>query len=153
MLTESRKPRYATKPTNDGVVFTDASPAATAYTYTALTHLTLYTAPAEGCIIDSIIASSDDTVNKTIHIGIYDTGTSELHHLNTIVVTLGAGTNGTTQPINILSLTNAEGLPISSNGKRHIRLKSGQLLVVGIVAAPSSGKKVQVVAMPSDFED
>jgi hypothetical protein len=139
-LEAKNKPTFASDLINGVVHFTSAD---TAHTYMNNTNLKIIiTAGVNGALIDAGRMLSDDTITRNVILYVRDGST--LHPINVYVVTLAAGTNGTTLPIDPLSNTLAPHLPVSNQGKRYIRLMAGQELVAGIVTLPTAGKFVSL---------
>jgi hypothetical protein len=147
-LGPGEKPKFATVINNGSVAFNSSSSAAAVGVYT--NYSTLITPGNFGCIVDRISVISTDSSSRLIHIGVWN-GTV-LRHALTVSVPANSGTNGTAAVIDVLSLTNASFLPSGANGKKYMRLKTGELLVAGINGATSSSTIVQVTANGLDFE-
>lgn len=110
------------------------------------TALNLYTAGAtSGGLIDSIAATTDDTSNVTLVLKLND-GTSDFT-IGEVVLTAGAGTDGTDAAQNLLSST---AFPfLQSNGG--LSLGPGYILKVAAKSAITSGKVVHLVAFGGDY--
>src|SRR5215212_6791041 len=141
-LYEDQKPRFATIPNNSVATFTNASSIDSPYIYA--NQQVVWTAGDNGGVLISVGITSDDTVNRNIYLGLRDPANAMFFHILTVVATLGAGTNGTTNTIDGLGITIAAFLESLANAKKGGVFEAGQQLIAGIPVVPSSGKKLQV---------
>ena len=108
----------------------------------------LVTAPAEGCRIDMLFATSDDTSDKDVLLLLND-GTNDIP-IGRVTVVDGAGTNGTDKAVNLLTDTELPFLALSE-GNPALFLKSGWKLRAGMQAAVSADKYVYLVAVGGEY--
>lgn len=109
------------------------------------TALTLYTAGANGALIDNIAVTTDDTSNVTLVLKVND-GTSDFT-IGEIVILDGAGTNGTDPAQNLL---NAVSFPFLQAGGG-LPLGPNFVLKVGAKSAITATKVVHCVAFGGDY--
>jgi hypothetical protein len=150
-LYQDEKARFARVPKGGSVILTNASTLGTLYVYNAAHWKTVYTCGAHGGYVDCLYITTDETVSRGTHIAIYDPITGLFEHINTFTATLGAGTNATTQPINVLGNTVADAMPSAVSGKKNVRMEPGQMLVTTPTQAITAGKSIQVTAKALEF--
>jgi hypothetical protein len=133
------KPNYFNTINNDGVIIDSTI---TAYTigdaYNSSKLKTVFTAGASGAIIDKFSLASTNASTLIVYILTYDG--SVLKFKKAISVAANSGTDGTVAIADVLSSSNSPELPIDSNGKRYMRVKPNHTIVIGVAAAPASGK-------------
>jgi hypothetical protein len=108
---------------------------------------TACTAGANGSKVTGLNVCSDDTSNRTLQVFITRSATDYL--IGTAVITTLAGTDGSTLPIDVLSLI--PGLPVDNDGQRYLFLQSGDTLRVAITSAVTAAKTVHVATEAADF--
>lgn len=141
-------PWFANKPergwasvvTADGAVGLDTNGAA---------WKSVITAPADGLLVDSLIVASNDTAARVLAVAIR-TGTT-INLLGCVNIPANAGTNGTVAAVDLLANTVLLGCPISPQGKRFLRLRPNEELVVGTTSAVSASTAVRVSASGVSF--
>jgi hypothetical protein len=110
----------------------------------------VFTAGAQGSLVDSIRVLSDDSAAKILHL--YVKIGANIYPISAVTVALGSGTNGTALPVDPLSNANASHLPISNQGKRYLRLPAGATIIAGVFAAMTAAKTMWVQVTGLDFE-
>lgn len=106
---------------------------------------TLSTPGTNGRNITSIPCVSDDTAAVTVNLSILKGGTS--YRIGQTVVPIGAGTNGTAKPVNLLNTVDATWLKPDGS----IDLANGAVLQVAANVAVTAAKTVNIVAMGGDY--
>ena len=108
----------------------------------------LVTAPSEGCRIDMLFASSDDTSDVDVLLYLND-GSNDIP-IGRVTVPDGSGTNGTDKAVNLF--TDAE-LPFLAlnEGNPALFLKSGWKLRAGMQAAVTAAKSIYLVAIGGEY--
>lgn len=86
-----------------------------------------------GVLVDSIIISSTDTTNRNLILARMSATT--IRHIGVVPLPANSGSNGTVVSVDPLDGSFIKGLPINNQGKRYIRLKPGESLVWGLLAA------------------
>ena len=107
--------------------------------------ITLVTAGSNGTRIDSISATSDDTVDAILTI-YHSDGTTDFI-LGTLTVSAGSGTDGSTPSVDILNQTD---LPFLRDDLA-LYLENGHSLKLGVSAVLSTGKKIDFVSICGDY--
>ena len=126
--------------------------AATAGTLGANTNaVTVYTAPASGSRIYSLIASTDDTAAVNLFVQM-QTPAGSICPIAQVNVPLSSGNIASTLMVDCLNPSIAVGLPIDNTGKRYIELASGSAIIVSTVANMTALKKCYVTAMAADYQ-
>lgn len=112
---------------------------------------TVYTAPTSatttlgGAIINSLIASTDDTAAVNLFVQTL-TAAGQYRPIAQINVPLSSGNIASTLMIDCLDPTVARGLPYDNTGKPFILLDAGESLVISTVANMTAAKKCYVSA-------
>ena len=106
---------------------------------------TLYTAGAEGALIDNVSVTSDDTAAAILVVTVND-GSSDCQ-IGEVTIPIGAGTDGSTPAVNLLD-------PISmpffqSNGS--LPIGASAVLKVNAKATLTAGKTIKLVAFGGDY--
>lgn len=132
-MQQNQIPKYATQVLYGYAEVLPADGAAALYTDSPA-YKTIYTCPAApngggGALVDHLKICSNDSVARTAFIAIKEG--SNIRHLGAINIPINSGTNGTVAAVDALSNAIITGLPLNSQGKRFIRLKPGQSLVIG----------------------
>lgn len=109
------------------------------------TEKTLVTAGSNGTRIDSIAATSTDTATKILVLSVYDGATS--YPIGEVTIPIGAGTDGSTLAVKVLSLASMPWLDSSGS----IFLASTWSLRVAPKTAVTSAKVTNVVAFSGDY--
>jgi hypothetical protein len=113
-------------------------------------YVDLITASGEGLLIDAIVLTSNDSANRTVIIARKVSGT--YRPIGAVQVLANAGTNGTTASVDALSGAIIAGLPINAQGKRFLRLESGQALAFKVTAAVTNTAGMAVRASVSGVQ-
>lgn len=109
---------------------------------------TLLTAGAIGSRVDSLIATSTDTVSAyVVQLAVQVSGVDYV--LGEVNVPIGSGTNGSAKSVAMLNATDIPGLASSENGSLY--LASGAVLRARVKTAVSGSFKVQVVGMAGNY--
>jgi hypothetical protein len=148
-LTGSEKARFATALTNGEAAFTSADAANTLHA--AANAKQVIAAGAYGTLIDNLVLYSNDTVQRTAYVYLYDGANVQL--FLSINVPPNSGTDGSTAAVDCLNNSNSPFQPINNQGKRYLRLKAGQSIYVGFSAQLTSGKVAYARAAGLDYVD
>jgi hypothetical protein len=112
----------------------------------------VYTAGANGSIIDSIQISTDDAaIAPNIWLFIVGSDGTTVKPLTTVPVVVNSGLTSTVYAVDGLSTTYMTGALIDSNGKRHIRLGANETLRASRLASQTAAKSIWITAMGADF--
>jgi hypothetical protein len=109
----------------------------------------ILTAPADGLLVDSLIVASNDSAARVLAVAVKVGSTINL--IGCVSIPANSGTNGTVAAVDLLANTILLGLPISAQGKRFIRLKPTEILVVGTTSAVTAALSVRVSASGVSF--
>ena len=113
------------------------------------TKKTIFTAGANGSKVVAILAGSTDTAARTAQLWLTRSAVSYL--LGTVVVAIGAGSDGTARTANLMPSTLMDGLPLDNDGQRYLYLESGDTLQVGFTVAVTAAKQIDINAIGADF--
>lgn len=129
------RPIFELTPVNGGAVFLPAD---------TTTKKTLFTAGSFGAQIDAILVSSNDTAAVNLAFYILDTaGTPVYHYIGNAVIPIGSGYTSVVKVDAMVALK-----PANLN---YIRLAPGYSLACNCVAAITTAKQVDVVAVGGQF--
>lgn len=105
----------------------------------------------ENMFVDSLIATSSDSVNQVVIIARKVAGT--YRPIGAVQILANAGTNGTVAAVDLLSGAIIQGLSLNNQGKRYIRIKAGDVLAVKTAAAVTAGTaEVRITGSASKME-
>lgn len=135
------EPWFANKPNRKQVMIVNADGAVGLDT-DSVAWKTLFTAPADGLLVDSLIVSSNDSAARVLALAVKVGASIQL--IGCVNIPANSGTNGTVAAVDLLANTILLGMPISAQGKRYIRLETGESLVVGTTTAVTSTFGVRV---------
>lgn len=149
---------YLTKEANIGVqtlVNADSAPAANAGTSPTNTKL-LFTAGADGAVVNSIIVASDDTAAKYVSIWYEQSGSALKYLIGTVAVAITSGMGSTGVVVNVDFLGNAyiAGLNLNQSGRPVLNLEGGDKLYCSLVpggTAVTASKTLWIQAFGEDF--
>lgn len=111
---------------------------------------TIATAGASGARVNSLMASTDDTVTVNVLLFIYR-GTT-VQPLGMVNIPASSGnTNAARFPVDLLDPTNLPGLPIDNTGKRYIELGPNDVLKCGALANLTAAKTCYVTAQGAQY--
>ena len=111
---------------------------------------TIYTAPATGARVYSLIASTDDTAAVNVRFYIKSSG-GNARPIANVNIPLGSGDTASKLMVDCLNPLVAVGLPIDENGKRYIEMGNGDLLVAHTIVAMTAAKNCFITAMGADY--
>jgi hypothetical protein len=111
---------------------------------------TIYTGGANGSKITAVIATSSDTSNRDVTIGISRSGT--FFPLATITVPLTAGQAAGVSAVNLLDPTIMKGLPVDNDGQVYIYLSDAtDLLQAKALTTVTTAKEIDINSFGADF--
>ena len=111
----------------------------------------LFTAGAEGSVIKSLTANSDDTSSRVLVIYISpDAGTTK-YPIGSVSITTLAGQTGALSQIDILASSVFLGLPLDQSGRPVLPLAATYRVYVGVQVAVTAAKFLNVHAMGEDY--
>lgn len=110
---------------------------------------TIFTAGANGSLIQSIGLSSTDTSNQTINFFITRSATNYL--ICTIQAPLSAGNATGTASVDVMRHANWPWLQRDMAGNPQLRLKSGDTLTMASTGTITAGKLITVIADGEDL--
>jgi hypothetical protein len=134
----SASPAFIASPKNPAVAFANAD--ATAYK-------TLMTAGSSGSRLDSLIASSTDTVANVMQLAV--TKSAVDYVIGEVAIPANAGTNGTVKSVAVLNPTDIPGLAYTEGGALY--LESGVVLKARMKTAVAGAFGVQLLGVGGDF--
>ena len=106
-----------------------------------------YTAGAYGGMVESLMASTNDTV--TVNVFVYGLDGATVHPFGIVNVPLSSGNLGTAANVDLIN--GLVGLPINSVYKKYIPLRANMTLKVAVLAAMSLNKILWVESTGVDF--
>ena len=106
-----------------------------------------YTAGAYGGMVESLMASTNDTV--TVNVFIYGLDGATVHPFGIVNVPFSAGNLGTVPNVDLIN--GLIGLPINSVYKKYIPLRANMTLKVAVLAAMTVNKILWVKSTGVDF--
>lgn len=96
-------------------------------------YVDLITAAGDGLLVDGVIVTSNDSAARVVILAV-KVG-SAYRPIGAVNVAANSGTNGTAVSIDMLSGAVLVGLPINNQGKRFLRLASGEALAFKVTSA------------------
>jgi len=126
------KPLFELIPINAGITIVNAD---------ASTVKTILTAGVNGCRIDGVLISSDDTAAVNLAFSIDISGTN--YYIGNVLVPIGSGYTTVVRVDAIVTLAPAN--------QTFIQMPSGAKLEVNAVATVTSGKTVTIIAIGGNF--
>lgn len=115
----------------------------------ASTLKTLLTAANPSSRVRALQASSDDTSARVIKLWITRSAVDYL--IGAVSVAAGAGNDGTTAAVNLLSTTLMPSLPRDENGNPYINLENGDVLKASSTTTVTSAKTVHITGEAANF--
>ena len=106
---------------------------------------TIYTAGADGALVDSVFVTSDDTSDVVLNVFVNNGSTSFL--IGAVTIPTLSGTDGTAPAINLLNL---DSLPALQAGGG-LTLQSGHKLNVSAQVTVTAAKTVTITAAGGDY--
>lgn len=106
---------------------------------------TLYTAGANGALVDSVAVVSDDTADAVINVIVNDGSTS--YSIGQVNVLAGAGTDGVAKAQNLLNLQDIPALQINGG----LALGPNAVLKVSANSTVTAAKTVTFTAIGGDY--
>jgi len=106
-----------------------------------------YTAGAYGGMVESLMASTNDTV--TVNVFVYGLDGATVHPFGIVNVPLSSGNLGTAPNVDLIN--GLAGLPINSVYKKYIPLRANMTLKVAVLAAMTLNKILWVKSTGVDF--
>jgi hypothetical protein len=126
--------------------------AATAGSLGSLTNTAIVlTAGNNGCIVDSVVASSTDSAAVNLLLSIANSGATQARPLGIVNVPIQAGNSGNTLNVDVISASVVPGLTVDQNGKRIVRLGPSETLRVATLANMTAGRVCYVTAQYTDL--
>lgn len=113
------------------------------------TYKTIFTAGADGSLVEAIAITTTDTVAKVVLLAIYDGSTyREVGHIS---VPASSG-RGTTNAVSGMNKGNLPWLQVDANGNPVIKLETGYTLVAKLLADyTTTSSYVEVTCLGGDF--
>lgn len=108
-----------------------------------------------GSRVDSIVVTSNCTVQHILMIQLHNTVTAEISALGFITVPAGAGTNGSVAAVSGLNRGNLPWLKIDANGNPYINLNADMNLEAYLYSADSAmaaGEKIAITVLGADYD-
>jgi hypothetical protein len=113
---------------------------------------TVFTAGANGSIIDSVLISTDDAaIAPNIWLFIVGSDGTTVKPLGSVPVVVNSGFTNAVFAVDGLLSTYLTGALIDNNGKRFIRLGANETLRASRIAAQTAAKSVWITAQGADF--
>lgn len=113
------------------------------------TPVTLVTGPTNGCKVESIAVTSDDT--SAVVLQLIATISAVDHILGEVNIPIGSGTNGTAKAINMLNTTDLPWLRSDEAGRPYLYVASGTTLKVKAKTTVTAAKFIHLFAQAGDF--
>lgn len=111
--------------------------------------VSVYTAGANSGIVKGFFVTSTDTADVNLKVVVNDGTTDFL--LGVVRIPAGSGTDGALPNVDVLGSPLLQGLPFDNKGKRCLPLKNGYVLKVGVLAAVTATKQVDVITATEEF--
>lgn len=111
--------------------------------------VTLITGPTNGCKVESIAVTSDDTAAQTLQL--IATISAVDYILGECAIAIGAGTNGTAKAVNLLNTTDFPWLRSDEAGRPYLYVASGTTLKLKSKVAVTAAKTIAAFAQAGDF--
>jgi hypothetical protein len=131
-------PAFIATPKNPAVAFANAD---------GTTFKTLMTPGASGSRLDTLIASSTDTVSNVMQLAV--TKSAVDYVLGEVTIPANAGTNGVVKSVAVLNATDLPGLAYTENGSLY--LESGVTLKARMKTAVAGAFGVQLLGVGGDL--
>lgn len=126
--------------------------AATAGSLGSLTNTAIVlTAGANGCIVDSMVASSTDSAAVNLLVSIANSGATQARPLGIVNVPINAGNSANTLSVDVINSAVLVGMTVDQNGKRIVRLGPLETLRVAALANMTAGRVCYVTAQYTDL--
>jgi len=126
--------------------------AATAGSLGSLTNTAIVlTAGTNGCIVDSVVASSTDSAAVNLLVSIGDITATQARPLGIVNVPISAGNSANTLSVDVINSAVLVGMTVDQNGKRIIRLGPSETLRVATLANMTAGRVCYVTAQYTDL--
>jgi hypothetical protein len=103
------------------------------------TYKTLYTAPANGGVVESIAVTSTDTSARDVSMSVQKGGVD--YPVVTKTIPVNAGSIAATPAVDLLNATDAPWLRVDANGNRVMYLETGSVLRVKVLTAAVTAAK------------
>jgi len=114
--------------------------------------VTLFTAGADGSKIQAIMATTDETVARTLKLWL--TRSSVDYLLGAVSIPIGAGNTGSVAGVDVLRggpSVLRKGLPIDNTGQPYLQLESGDTLRANVTSTVTLGKIIHIVTIGANF--
>lgn len=147
-LNPNQIPIYAIAPKTGVGILNAAAAGSMASTTNAVT---VFTAGANGSIIDSLIANTTDTAAVNLFVFIVGSDGTTVKPIGIVNVPLSSGNLANTLSVNVLLSTVLVGTLIDPLGKNYLRLGASETLRVSVLANMTAGKFCYVTAQGADF--
>ncbi len=121
-------------------------------TDSAGTYKTIHTAGANGSKITGINVTTDDSVTHVLTLVLTRSATNYV--IGAYTLPAASGTDGSTASANMLSGGPSNlilGLPVDNDGQSYLFLENNDTLKLTFATALSSSKRIDVVAVATDF--
>jgi len=106
-----------------------------------------YTAGAYGGMVESLMVSINDTA--AVNVFVYAMDGATVHPLGLVNIPLNSGNAASVPNIDVINGLN--GLPVNSNGRKYIPLKTNMTLKVAVLAAMTANKVLFAKTTGIDF--
>lgn len=113
------------------------------------TLVTLFTAGANDSVMNSIIATTNDTTTVNLCLVVND-GTTD-RYLGCVNLPINSGRTGSIASVDVLGSTLIPGLSKDISGRSVLKLQAGYIVKVGVLSAITSGKVVDVIGASEDY--
>ena len=130
-LNANQIPVYGITPKTSVGTLTNASAGTLGATTNAAT---VVTAGSNGCIIDSLVASTTSTAAVNLFVSIVDSAGTGVRPIGIVNVPLSSGNVANALAVDVLNSAVLVGMTVDQNGKRIIRLGASETLRVAVVA-------------------
>lgn len=110
--------------------------------------VTVYTPPAGGAKVVSLVAASTDGTARDIQLTITKGGVD--YPLGTTQVAITAGTIAATAQTNLINRTQYPGLPVDSDGQPYLLLESGAVLKAKSLVAVTAAAFVNILGVAAE---
>jgi len=106
-----------------------------------------YTAGSYGGMVESLLASTNDTA--AVNVFVYILSGTTVHPLGIVNVPLSSGNAASV--LNVDLINGIVGLPVNSVGKKYIPLQGGMSIKVAVLAAMTANKILWVKSLGVDY--
>jgi hypothetical protein len=113
------------------------------------TKKTLFTAGANGSLLNCLLAQSSDTVARNILLYYYDLTT--YWPIGCVNIPINSGNTGAIASVNLLTSTLIPGLPLDSNGNPYIKVKATHQIVGAMLTTVTTALQVTISALGEDL--